>query len=826
MGDIRNEFSGMAFGPVVQAGSIDSVFVTVFPAPSQEVDGLPRGPAVFVGREQQLDALLADLSPRKAPKTPVHSRSTRAARRQAQRAWAAGHTVLVLSGPAGVGKTALVLRAARETIGRRWYLNGIYADLGDASKASAEPAVFTALGALLHSLGVAAPQVGATTADRMAQYRVTVSTLAKRGKPVLVVLDNVSSLDEVEPLLPPHPRNCAVVVSRHRLTHGALMGVRHHALGLFEPAEAVAFVTRALAAADHDDARAAADPDAVRRLSEACGRLPLALDLAVGELVADRRLPVSALADRLRDASRLVAPDSGAATVRAAFELSYTRLPAAQARLFRLLSLHPGAHFGVEEAASLGALPAAEAAVQLMDLFRVHLLAESGPKYGGYRFQGLLRSYATDLARTEETDSERTAAVERLLDYYVRTVEEAETWRGPAATSAEGGMFTGSRQALRWLDQQRLTLIEAVRTAGALGLHGPAVRLALRLTGYLELRCRTGDRLTVLELAATAAHSAGDHNAEAECRRRLGHVHAQSSPVSSALPYYGNAMTLFLLGGDSDGARAVVGDVLALLERYRAHERDSGTLIIRYEAGLAICRQGGDPAAVAVLLNDLGNFHQRCGAHHRAAGCHAEALALREQARDLAGVAESLANLANAQRGKSDDRNAATGYERAAALFRELRESRQEAQALENLGLVHLQARRIRLARPAFEQAAEVFEREGMQGDAERVRARVEQLRGRSARRRAIGMARHQAAHVLGEEHESRRGSSRGSPQRSSGTGGRRPDRIDIDVPDLDDVIDFTELGTVPDYGLDYGDDGFDDGTDDMSGDDLEFDDD
>ncbi|WP_143675708.1 MULTISPECIES: hypothetical protein [Streptomyces] len=833
MGDARDEFSGMDFGPVVQAGGISSVFVTAFPASSREADSLPPGPEVFFGRARELEALLADLSPRKAPKaprTPPHARTTRAARRQAQRAWAAEHSVLMLSGQAGVGKTALALRAAGEAVRRHWYVKGIYADVGRAAETSAETAVFTALGGLLHSLGVSEPQVAAVADGRVAQYRSVVSALAKRGKPVLVVLDSVSSLAEAEPLLPPHPRNCAVVIGRHRLTGGGLAGACHHALGLFEPSEAVEFVVRALAAADEHDRRAATDPEAVRALSMACGRLPLALDLAVGRLVTDRRMPVPTLADRLQDTPRPSAPEIQVDPVRAVFARCCGRLPAGQARLLRLLSLYPGAHFGAEEAAALGGLPVAEAADVLMELSRARMLAASGPRFGGHRFQGLLWSYATDLAQTEESCTQRKDAVERLLRFHVAATTEADTWLDPAAAPAEGDRFTGVGEAVRWLDEHRPILIESVRTAIALGSHGLAVRLALGLTRYLELRDRTADRMTVLELAASAAHSAGDRGAEAECRRRLGHIHAQSYSASSALPYYGNAMTLFLLAGDGSGAAAVVGDVLALLDRYRARERDTATLIIRYESGLAICRRGGDPAAVAAILDTLGNLHQRTGAHHRAADCHAEALVLREQTHDVDGVAESLANLADAQRVGGDGQNAAANYERAAGLSRDRGDSRREAQAWENLGLVHLRAGRMRPARQAFEHAAEVFNRGGPAQDAERVRGRLRQLRGWGSRRRAVDAARRQTAHAP-DSQGVWRASGEGRHEGSAGTGARRPDRADADVsdvPDTDGVIDFAVLWTVADFGLDYGDDTFDDGFGDDSddSDDFGFDDD
>lgn len=86
-----------------------------------------------------------------------------------------------------------------------------------------------------------------------------------------------------------------------------------------------------------------------------CAHLPLALRSAATH-VADRDLP-DYLAE-LRGDDRLDALEiEGDAAVRAAFALSYKALPHDAQRLFRLLSVHPGADFDLPDTAALSGLP-------------------------------------------------------------------------------------------------------------------------------------------------------------------------------------------------------------------------------------------------------------------------------------------------------------------------------------------------------------------------------------------------------------------------------------------------------------------------------------
>ncbi|MDX3135392.1 AfsR family transcriptional regulator, partial [Streptomyces europaeiscabiei] len=101
--------------------------------------------------------------------------------------------------------------------------------------------------------------------------------------------------------------------------------------------------------------------------------------------------------------------------LRAAFARSYRRLPSESARLFRLLSLHPGPEFAPDTAAALAGLPARRARLLLDELADAHLLTEHAP--GRYAQHDLLRVFAAELAAAYDSPEDRRAAGRRLLDH-------------------------------------------------------------------------------------------------------------------------------------------------------------------------------------------------------------------------------------------------------------------------------------------------------------------------------------------------------------------------------------------------------------------------
>jgi transcriptional regulator with XRE-family HTH domain len=242
---------------------------------------------------------------------------------------AAGPVVSVLSGTAGVGKTALAVRWAHRVAGL--FPDGqLYVNLRgydpDQPMIAAD-----ALAGFLRALGMASQDVPLPEAERAARYRSAVA-----GRRMLVVLDNAATVQQVRPLLPGSATVQVVVTSRDSLAGlVALDGACRLDLDLLPAADAVALL-RALIGV-----RADADQVAAQTLADQCVRLPLALRIAA-ELAATRldtplakmTAELAGLQDRL---DLLTAGDDPHGAVASVFSWSCRHLPAETVHMFGLL---------------------------------------------------------------------------------------------------------------------------------------------------------------------------------------------------------------------------------------------------------------------------------------------------------------------------------------------------------------------------------------------------------------------------------------------------------------------------------------------------------
>src|SRR5439155_12904450 len=301
--------------------------------------------------------------------------------------------VTAISGTAGIGKTALAVHWAHHARGR--FPDGqLYVNLRGYDPAGQPVSPDEAIRGFLAALGVPPERMPPALAAQVSLYR---SLLATRR--VLVVLDNASDADQVRPLLPGAPGCLVLVTSRDSLVSlVAAEGARPLVLDLLPPGEARQLLTRRL-----DAARTAAEPDAVEDIVAACARLPLALAIAAARAATNPRLRLAALAAELRE--NLDALHGGDATsdVRAVFSSSYRTLTPPAARLFRLLSLCPGADVSAAATASLAGLPPARVRPLLAELTRAHLVSEHAA--GRYTMHDLLRAYAAEQARAADPDA-------------------------------------------------------------------------------------------------------------------------------------------------------------------------------------------------------------------------------------------------------------------------------------------------------------------------------------------------------------------------------------------------------------------------------------
>lgn len=450
---------------------------------------LPPESPLFTGRRGELESMHAAL-------------------RDTQQKWTAPPVILVGGAP-GVGKTTLALRFAHQVAGR--FPDGqLFADLRGFADSGTARDTAEVLQEFLTSLGTSLSAVPASVSHRTALLR---TVLARRR--VLLFLDNARDEEQVRPLLPSTPDCMAVVTSRSEL-HGLLAAEGARSITLHVPPveEGRAILTRRLGAA-----RVGADPEAAEDIVRLCAGLPLALAVAAARATLHPEFTLRALAEELRAGERTLDAFSGtgdSGDVRAVFSWTYRALSPRAARLFRLLALHPGPDISTAAAASLADLPVPQTRAALTELTRTRMLAESS--VGRFALRDLLRVYAGELVREQETPSARTAVLLRVYDHYLDAARTGapSPCRVPAGPDPPSTAKTvperpaGTQGTLRWFAAEEQVLHALLRQAARDGFHRHACRLAWWLQGYLDADGRSADAVAVLGVALDAARAAGD----------------------------------------------------------------------------------------------------------------------------------------------------------------------------------------------------------------------------------------------------------------------------------------------------------------------------
>ncbi|MEV6655310.1 NB-ARC domain-containing protein [Streptomyces sp. NPDC051219] len=317
------------------------------------------------------------------------------------------HTV---DGMPGVGKTALVTRAAHLLAGQ--FPDGrIFIRLHGHTPGQRPANPADVLAEQLVQRGIPPELVPGGLDARAAMWRDQLN-----DKRVLLVLDDATGPTQVEPLLPA-ARDCFVLItSRRRLV--ALEGAVPLALDVLPPAQATELFIR-LARRNPVGAEVEAAAEAVRL----CGHLPLAIALLAGRLAHHPAWTIDRLTAEFADSQdRLAELRAGERAVAAAFDLSYRDLPVDQQRLFRRLGLHPGSDTDARAAAALDGIPLVAARHRMEMLYTDHLVDETAP--GRYRLHDLLRTYARSRV-AEDPAADRKEATARLLDHYAHAAEAA-----------------------------------------------------------------------------------------------------------------------------------------------------------------------------------------------------------------------------------------------------------------------------------------------------------------------------------------------------------------------------------------------------------------
>lgn len=581
--------------------------------------------------------------------------------------------VAVISGPGGMGKTALAVHWARQVIDR--YPDGqLFLDLRGHDPATAM-STQEALAHLLRALGLPAEAVPAD----IGRYR---SALHERR--MLILLDNAGSAAQIAPLVPPNSDSLLIVTSRHQL---AALAVDHEVAALHLDTlsrEDASDLLRRVLGQDRVDR----EPEYAGQLVELCGRMPLALRIATAKLAAR---PLRSLAELVADLTgedrlgALTVPGDSR-SVRAVFATAYQALSPLAATAFRRLGAQPGPTFTASLAAAVVGGPVRDA---LDELAAAHLISEVAS--GRYRFHDLIRLYAVECATPEE----RTAAQSAVLTWYLAMAETANQRLEPARDRVKLSwdspppdlpFLTGTDQVLSFLDAERPNLLPVARHAAEHGDPRITWQLTYLLASYYTHRGHWSDYAEICREGLAAALRLDDPVAERLMRSGLGVAYNVTHRHENALEQLTRALDLMREGGDQRGQGMALNNIAhAYAQLGRLPDAADA-----FQQALDLHTADSHLPGITLALNNLADIHTQMGDSGQAFAYLEKALRLSREIGNAHLEGAVLQNIGEALLATGDEDGALSHFAQALTIRRQIGEKRREAETSNAIGLIHL----------------------------------------------------------------------------------------------------------------------------------------
>lgn len=545
-------------------------------------------------------------------------------------------SVAVITGPAGVGKSALAIAWGHSVAGD--FTGGqLFAALHgfDPLREPAEPS--QVLERFLLALGVRADEVPEVLEERAALYR---SLLA--GKRVLVLLDDARDSAQIRPLLTGGGGSLVLVTSRNKLggllVHG---GARLLALDTLNEPDAVRVIATSGARLPAQTAR---------QLTALCGGLPLALRMVGARLAMDPRCTATRLIDELTDERTRLGVlniEEEDTSVRAALDVSHRSLDSATSAALNLLGLVPGPWIGAHALAALGEFPQSKAQACLCELHEANLVVELTA--GRFTMHDLIRLYAKECAESLSMMT-RHKALRRLVDYYLAAADHARRQVGAITDDLDFARWTefalpaiaGPAAALSWLDSEWPNILALQQHVAELGWHTAVWQLAAVAHDLRHAQPTRDEWVPMVRLGLASARAAKDRRAELTMLSCLCAAYDYFGDFGAELAEAEQSYQIAKELGDSAAIARGLGNIAGA---YMGQRRYAEALR-RFQNMLRLARLNGYRLGEANALNNIAQAEQGLGHHAEAIEHQSTALGLYAELGHQGSYVFGVANLA------------------------------------------------------------------------------------------------------------------------------------------------------------------------------------
>lgn len=591
----------------------------------------PERAEYFTGRENELQKLLADLQP---------------------------SSVVTLTGPGGIGKSALAaeaiwILAPDDTPPERFPDGIIIHNFNKEKRADA------ALASIARAFGLDPYQGGAVNAARQ----------ALSGKLVLMLLDGAEEADDLEAVLAVRDRCGVIITSRKRedakeirLDISPLPSAK--AVKLFQSIGSYR----------------ATDIGTVKQICELVGRLPLAVKLAAKYLI-QREQEAREYLDWLKKSplTALEQGDTSQKSVEILLDKSITQLSNTAKQILWILGIMAFSSFSEGAVAVTLSLSSEETRHLLGELVNYGLLIRPKKRY--LLSHALIHTYAQEKGKVSKE------MIDYLGAYYDGYISEASKL-APAG--------------YKLLDNERPHILMVIVQLVKFKQWEIAKSLVWGMEDYLHIQGYWREWKTILEQGIIVAQESGAQYDEEAFTNNLGFAYRSLGQVKESISFHELAFTLAKERNDEDGQ----GISLHFLGRAYLNLGQVEKAINYFDKSLTIAKKNNNREQMGIRLGSLGSAYQELGQVRRAIDLYWQALAIaKEVGRHLYVEGAWLGALGLAYIELGQFSKATDLYRQALSVAREVGDRPGEGIYLGGLGIAYYRLGQVKKAITFYDQA-------------------------------------------------------------------------------------------------------------------------